>query len=124
MKDKVRTKFYFLIRFFRDGSDEFYAENEARWTYGRRSWGYSSNRANAYEFPNAGDARQALRSTAFADLILGRQSNYGACLRRPETAYYWEIIKVTETLTTSFAEETIKSDPKTPAMLVIARAAQ
>lgn len=119
MKDKVSTKFYFLIRFFRDGSDDFYAENVTRYTPARRSWGYGHNRNSAYQFSNAGDARQALRSPAFADLLFG-WFQHGR--RQPETAYYWEIIRVTETLTTSFAEETVKSDPKTPAMLVIARA--
>lgn len=121
MKDKVTTRFYFLLRWFRDGKPDKYTSNRFYNFNHRQGWTSTSTRADAFQFPNRSEARQRVGLRCFEDLLNGRQSMSGSCPRMPETAYYWEIVKVTETVVTSFSEEIIVSDPRTPAMLVLAR---
>jgi len=137
MEDKTKTRFYFLLRFFRNGVPDIYAGCTI---YGcRREWYPSKTqvavaatthsrarpahdaRADAYRFPKRGDARSALKSPAFEELVKGKRAEYGrnAGNHREETRYFWEIIKVTETIVTSFEEEIVVSDA--PPMLTIAR---
>jgi hypothetical protein len=121
VKDKTKTRFYFLLRFFRKGRPEQYAyDQDPRGS--RRSWYHAKARRSAYQFPNRGDARRVLQSPAFKELLLGKRNGYRAGRRDEDTRHFWEIIKVTETIVTSFEEEIIVSDA--PAMLTIARATQ
>jgi len=123
MKDKVEARFYYLLRWFRDGKLDVYARNA---NYGARNSWYTTNiRSESYRFPNRAEAKQRIKLKAFKDLLNGpRRSINDRFVVCEIERYFWEIIKVTETIVTSYADEIVGSDKETPAMVVLARSAR
>ena len=120
MQPKTQTRFFFLLRFWRQKSEDIqYACDTNHHAY-KRDWFYTDKRSKAYKFNNRSDARRTIKSVAF-DRLLRPRSAYGRCKDRPDLAYYWEVVKVTETIVTTSVEEIIVSDA--PAMVVLGRSA-
>lgn len=115
------TRFFYLLRFWRQKSGDVQYACDMKRHANKRDWWYSEKRGEAYEFNYRSDARATIKSVAF-DKLLRPRSAYGRCKDRPELAYYWEVVKVTETIVTTSVEEIIVSDA--PAMVVLARASQ
>ncbi len=119
MQSKTVTKTHFLLRFWNQKTgDTQYAHDMRRWS-SKREWWPTSKRGEAYRFDNRSDARKTMKSVAF-DRLLRPSGFYGEA--KPTPNYYWEVVKVTETIVTTSEEEIIVSDA--PAMVVIARASQ
>jgi hypothetical protein len=139
MKDKTETKVYYLLRFFRDGKPDIYAAVHKYHGGTNRSWCKSESqearkasahrfaqsakdsRDGAYQFPNRSDAQRTRKAPIFEELLKGRRIAYGrkAGQHDESTRYFWEVVKVTETIVTSFSDEIVSSDA--PPMLTIAR---
>lgn len=126
------TRFFYLLRFWRQKSGDVQYACDMKRHANKRDWWYSEKRGEAYEFNYRSDARATIKSVAFDKLLRPRSAycfceNFhrvalGRCKDRPELAYYWEVVKVTETIVTTSVEEIIVSDA--PAMVVLARASQ
>jgi hypothetical protein len=130
MRDpETRTNVYWLLRFWRpkDGKVKFARDlNDGR--RNRRSWDDTENLKRAYQFHSRSDARQVAKAKVFETLVKGpwehrsrmpgfeRDAGYDGT-----KAYFWEVVKVTETITTEFDSAVEASNA--PAMVQIARAA-
>ncbi len=108
MEDVTTTKFYFLLCLFREGEADLYARDCSFPRASRRSWILTDKRTKAFRFQNRSDARQQTRSVDIK-------------LKLARAGWLWEVIKVTETIVTSFEEEIVASNA--PDMVVLARAA-
>lgn len=124
----TRTEVYYIVRFWRAKDDHvLFIEDVSRYGERNRCWSYSEKVEKAYHFRNRADAKRAIKSKKFEDFLKGPRTDAWAEERRrigdryKHLAYYWEIIKVTETITTNFEEEITGSNA--PAMIQLARAA-
>lgn len=124
---ETRQNSYYLLRFWRPKDNMvLYARDVSRNGDYRRDWTPDGDLALAYKFRNRSDARSAARAKRFEELnkgpwrsgcrIPGMERKSG---HDKSAAYFWEVVKVTETITTTFEEEIAVSNM--PAMLQIAR---
>lgn len=99
-----------------------YARNIAPHGSYRREWDTSNDVRQAYEFRDRTDARAATRAKFFEEYLKGPRYQHGWDIgRNGDLAFYWEVLKVTETIVTSFEEEIVTSNA--PPMVQLARAA-
>ena len=87
MEDKIRHRFYFLLRLFRVDSPKVLYVRQYRHT---REWWTTEKRSEAHEFQNRSEARQRTRAVHIA--------------QRMRDGWLWEVVRVDETITTSFKE--------------------
>jgi hypothetical protein len=121
MKSKTDTQTFYVLRFFRlRDKSTLYAYDTGRFSH-KRQWWYSDKERKAYRFGNRGDARGALRSKSFQEDLLHPRSSYGMMEERAGDVYFFEIIKVVETITKTYVEELAVTDA--PAMLALGRSA-
>lgn len=121
----VHKQTYYLLRFWCEIGPEKnrvrYAQDVSH-SYNRREWWTTISVKAAYQFKDRSDAKRAIKSPVFKDLVEGPRSGYRNCERLTDRAYFWEIVEVIETVETSFEELTV--DTNAPAMVVIARAGE
>jgi hypothetical protein len=109
MRTKTTTSTFYVLRIYYPGGEVFYAYDSNRGYRLRASWCGTSKPESAYRFGNRSEARRILKSVWFKDFL------------KKYTNWFWEVVKITETTTTSFEEEMVTTDA--PAMVAIARAA-
>lgn len=126
----VETRRYWLLRWWRPRDNKIcYAKDLGYRADYRRTWSTCDAAVGAYQFQHRSDARQAARAKAFEDLRDGDRNlvrdpttGRGVYMRDPASVFFWEIVEVTETITTTFEEEV--SGSNAPPMVQLARAAQ
>ena len=110
MEPTTKTKFYFLLRFWHRKTGEHRYVYNSTPHYQRREWWMTDKRSRAYVFGNRRDAKGALRGT-----------NIKSWLEKEGSPWFWEIVRVTETIVTTYQLEIVGSDA--PAMAVLGRSA-
>lgn len=117
---------YYLLRFWKEGAEPRYAYDRNYRGAARRSWGWSCGEATAHKFNTRAEAKAALKSPAFEDMVEGvRRSyydqgyRYNKSGRDPSTAWTWEIVKVVATTVVTYEKEICASNA--PAMVQLAR---
>lgn len=126
----VEKRRYWLLRWWRPRDNKIcYAKDLGHRADYRRTWSTCDVVVGAFQFQHRSDARQAVRAKAFQDLregvrreILDPSKGYAVYMRDPASVFFWEIVEVTETITTTFEEEI--SGSNAPPMVQLARAAQ
>jgi hypothetical protein len=123
---KLETKRYWLLRWWRPRDDKtLFAKDVSHYNDVRRSWATTEEIKEAYKFPNRSDARQvAKRVKAFKELREGKDrliyvAGRATYRNDPTSVYFWELIEVTETITTVYEEEITASNA--PPMVRLAR---
>jgi len=124
MNPETKTRRYWLLRFWRPRDNSVrYAKDSSGGRQYSRDWYPTDERKHAYEFQSRSDAKRTARSKKFQDLVEGKRYQHGmrAGKRDASMAYFWEVVLVEETITTTFNEEIEVSNA--PGMVQIARAA-
>jgi hypothetical protein len=111
MQSKTETKFYFHLRLYTLKKEvwPYYAYDVSPGWRNNREWAPTHDQPRAYRFGNRSDARTALRGVTIKKFL------------KDHNGWFWEIVKITETIVTSYAEELVVSDA--PAMVQLGRAA-
>jgi hypothetical protein len=105
MKTRTETKHWWVLRFYRPGTDEVF------WAYKPdhyNEWHRTSKVENAAKFNNRSEARNRSK-TVEAKLLIKK-------------GFFWEVIKVTEVSKITTTEEFVVSNA--PPLYQIARASQ
>jgi hypothetical protein len=128
MKPKTTTRTYYLLRFWKEGEETRYASDGNQGYRQRRAWSWIPEFKSAYRFNRRTDAKSALRSPNYENMVKGHYGGYTDSTgryrtgRNPASAWNWEIVKVMETTVVSY--ETTIEDTNAPAMVALARATE
>jgi hypothetical protein len=121
MKPTTQKRMFYILRFFRLRDKKVLYAYDTRRYANKRQWWYTDKLASSYHFQDRGDARGALRSVSFQnDLLKPTKSHYGT--EAPEDAYFFEIVRVVETITKSYVGDIEVTDA--PAMVCLGRSAE
>jgi hypothetical protein len=104
VKDKVEERFYFLLRLFRvDKPVVLYAYRYRH----HREWGTTDKRYDAAQFQDRSEARAKTRTVEIKYKL--------------EHGWLWEVVRVDETIVTSYKETFLVSNA--PPLITLARTA-
>lgn len=119
MQSTETKQTYYLLRFWKEGAEPRYAYDRNYRGAARRSWGWSCGEATAHKFNTRAEAKAALKSPAFEDMVKGPRAYDGSFKRAPDLAWTWEIVKVVATTVVTYEKEICASNA--PAMVQLAR---
>ena len=125
MEPKVEIRRHWILRFWRTMDDTIYYASAQQWG-AKRNWWKTQSRTDATKFLRKSDARGGVKRKAFERLLEGEKlwhtGHAGEQVYEvmPGATYFWEVVEVTETITTTTVEEVSVSNA--PAMVQIARA--
>ena len=126
IEPRVRTRRFWILRFWRTLDDKVHYAVAKHYHREKRTWFSTLVRSEATEFSYKSDARGGIKRKAFEELLkpghdLVSCDGLGVYREIPGSQYFWEVVEVTETITTTSEEEVSVSNA--PAMVQIARAA-